>query len=84
MRYVEEYTSKYVGQEKRDIKSLSDEDIKELKAGAGWGLAKAAELNELPGPKHILEMKKEIELTFEQVLAILLSVFSWVLFYSSG
>jgi len=61
-----EYKSKYVGQEKRKIKSLSAEDIKELKAGAGWGLAKAAELNGLPGPKHILEMKKEIELTPEQ------------------
>ncbi len=61
-----EYTSKYVGQEKREIKSLSDEDIKELKTGAGWGLAKAAELNGLPGPKHILEMKEEIELTAEQ------------------
>ena len=61
-----EYTSKYAGQEKRDIKSLSDEDIKELKTGAGWGLAKAAELNGLPGPKHILEMKKEIKLTPEQ------------------
>jgi Spy/CpxP family protein refolding chaperone len=61
-----EYKSKYIGQEKRDIKSLSNEDIKELRAGAGWGLAKAAELNGLPGPKHILEMKKEIELTAEQ------------------
>lgn len=61
-----EYKSKYIGQEKRDIKSLSSEDIKELRAGAGWGLAKAAELNGLPGPKHILEMKKEIELTAEQ------------------
>ena len=61
-----EYKSKYIGQEKRDIKSLSNEDIKELKAGAGWGLAKAAELNGLPGPKHILEMKQEIELTAKQ------------------
>ncbi len=61
-----EYKSKYTGQEKREIKSLSNEDIKELRAGAGWGLAKAAELNGLPGPKHILEMKKEIELTAEQ------------------
>jgi Spy/CpxP family protein refolding chaperone len=61
-----EYKSKYIGQEKRDIKSLSKEDIKELRTGAGWGLAKAAELNGLPGPKHILEMKKEIKLTAEQ------------------
>ncbi len=61
-----EYKSKYIGQEKRDIKSLSNDDIKELRTGAGWGLAKAAELNGLPGPKHILEMKKEIELTTEQ------------------
>ena len=61
-----EYKSKYIGQERRDIKSLSNDDIKELRAGAGWGLAKAAELNGLPGPKHILEMSKEIELTAEQ------------------
>jgi len=61
-----EYKSKYIGQEQRAIKSLSNEDIKELRAGAGWGLAKAAELNGLPGPKHILEMKREIGLTPEQ------------------
>jgi Spy/CpxP family protein refolding chaperone len=65
-----EYKSKYIGQERREIKSLSSDDIKELRAGAGWGLAKAAELNGLPGPKHILEMKKEIELTAEQEGAV--------------
>ena len=65
-----EYKSKYRGQETREIKSLSNVDIKELRAGAGWGLAKAAELNGLPGPKHILEMKKEIELTAEQERAV--------------
>lgn len=67
------YRSKYIGQEKREIKSLSDEDIAELRSGAGWGLAKAAELNGLPGPKHILEMKEEIGLTAgqeEKVVAV--------------
>jgi hypothetical protein len=61
-----EYKSKYIGQEKREIKTLSSEDINELRTGAGWGLAKAAELNGLPGPKHVLDMKKEIGLTVEQ------------------
>ena len=60
------FKSKYIGHEQREIKSLSAEDIEELEKGAGWGLAKAAELNGMPGPKHILEMKKEINLTPEQ------------------
>lgn len=54
------HKSKYVGQEKREIKSLSETDIEELRNGRGWGLAKAAELNGLPGPAHLLEMKKAI------------------------
>jgi hypothetical protein len=62
--------SPYAGQEKRAIKSLSQEDIAELRKGAGWGLAKAAELNGLPGPAHLLELKDEIPLTAEQVTAI--------------
>lgn len=46
-----EYVSSYSGQEKRTIKSLSKDDIEQLNAGKGWGLAKAAELNGMPG-KH--------------------------------
>lgn len=64
------HQSKYVGQEKREIKSLSDSDIEELKNGSGWGLAKAAELNGMPGPAHLLEMKDEIDLSTKQVLAV--------------
>jgi len=64
------HQSKYVGQEKREIKSLSETDIEELSDGRGWGLAKAAELNGLPGPAHLLEMKKEIGLSSEQIYAI--------------
>jgi len=61
------HRSKYSGQEKRVIKSLSEADIEELKRGGGWGLAKAAELNGMPGPKHLLEMKDEIGLDADQV-----------------
>lgn len=59
-------TSKYAGQEKRIIKSLSDDDIQQLKKGKGWGLAKAAELNGMPGPSHVLQMKDKISLSKEQ------------------
>jgi hypothetical protein len=61
------HKSKYVGQETREIKSLSETDIEELRNGRGWGLAKAAELNGVPGPVHLLEMKKEIALNPEQI-----------------
>ena len=62
--------SKYAGQQSREIKSLSAEDIAELKRGGGWGLAKAAELNGVPGPIHLLEMKDEIGLDETQRSAI--------------
>jgi hypothetical protein len=47
----------YAGQDARDIKSLSAEDIAELRRGGGWGFAKSAELNGMPGPAHLLELK---------------------------
>ena len=64
------HVSKYAGQEKRTLKSLSADDVAELKRGGGWGLAKAAELNGMPGPAHLLEMKDEIPLSDDQVAAI--------------
>lgn len=62
--------SHYAGQERRQIKSLSESDINDLKNGRGWGLAKAAELNGVPGPIHLLEMKEEIGLTPGQTAEI--------------
>ena len=61
------HVSKYAGEESRIIKSLSRADIEELRAGGGWGLARAAELNGMPGPAHLLEMKNEISLSEDQV-----------------
>ena len=60
----------YAGQQTREIKSLSAKDIEQLERGAGWGLAKAAELNGVPGPKHVLELRRELELSSEQEAAI--------------
>jgi hypothetical protein len=62
--------SPYAGLETREIKSLSEEDIADLRRGAGWGLALAAELNGVPGPAHLLELKEKIGLTPEQIRAI--------------
>ena len=64
------HKSKYAGEEKREIKSLSATDIEELQNGKGWGLAKAAELNGVPGPAHLLEMKDEMDLSAKQIRAI--------------
>lgn len=64
------HTSKYAGQESRAIKSLSPDDIAELRRGGGWGMAKAAELNGIPGPVHLLELKDNIPLRETQVSEI--------------
>lgn len=64
------HRSPYAGQEQRDIKSLSSSDIEALSNGKGWGLAKAAELNGVPGPVHLLELKEAIGLSPEQVAKI--------------
>lgn len=65
-----DHVSKYAGQQTREIKSLSADDIDELRRGGGWGLARAAELNGVPGPAHLLELKDEIGLSPEQVARI--------------
>ncbi len=57
----------YQGLEVREIKSLSESDIDSLKKGSGWGLAKPAELNGVPGPAHLLELKEELQLNQSQV-----------------
>jgi len=58
--------SPYAGQEVRDIKSLSPDDVDAYLSGKGMGLAKAAELNGYAGPKHVLELASQLDLTSEQ------------------
>ncbi|MGH8177667.1 MAG: Spy/CpxP family protein refolding chaperone [Steroidobacter sp.] len=58
--------SAYAGQEGRDIKALSADEVNAYLSGEGMGLARAAELNGYPGPKHVLELSGELELSPEQ------------------
>ncbi len=58
--------SPYSGQESREIKALSSEDIHGYLSGKGLGLAKAAELNGYPGPSHVLSLASELGLSADQ------------------
>jgi Spy/CpxP family protein refolding chaperone len=56
----------YAGFEARAIKALSEQQIADLRAGRGMGLALAAELNGYPGPMHVLELGDSLALSDEQ------------------
>ena len=56
----------YAGMQARPIKALSDQQIADLKAGRGMGLALAAELNGYPGPLHVLELADKLDLSAAQ------------------
>jgi hypothetical protein len=56
----------YAGLQTRAIKALSAEQIADLRHGRGMGLALAAELNGYPGPKHVLELNRQLGLTGAQ------------------
>ncbi len=60
----------YAGQQSRQIKALSEEEVKSLLDGAGMGFAKAAELNRYPGPMHVLENADALKLSAEQRAAL--------------
>lgn len=59
--------SPYSGQEGRGIKALSEDEIEGYRQGHGVGLARPAELNHYPGPRHVLDLAQELSLTPEQV-----------------
>jgi len=59
----------YSGQEAREIKAVSGEQVQQYLDGAGMGYAKAAELNHYPGPAHALELADKLGLTPEQIAA---------------
>jgi hypothetical protein len=62
--------SPYAGQQTREIKALSAQEVDDLLNARGMALAKAAELNGYPGPLHSLELVDKLSLSPEQLRAI--------------
>jgi Spy/CpxP family protein refolding chaperone len=64
--------SPYHKQHTSEIRGLSAEEIEDLLAGRGMGLARAAELNGYPGPRHVLDVIEagQVSLTEEQARAV--------------
>ena len=56
----------YAGLEQRPVKALSEQQVSDLRAGRGMGLALPAELNGYPGPSHVLENAEALALTADQ------------------
>ena len=62
--------SPYAGEQDRDTKALSGQEVADLVAGRGMGMARAAELNGYPGPMHVLDLRDRLGLTPEQEAAV--------------
>ena len=67
---AQEHASPYPHAGSDLVKTLSQEEVDELLAGEGMGLARPAELNGLPGPRHVLELADSLALTPEQRSAV--------------
>ncbi len=60
--------SPYAHEQSAEVPSLTPEELQQLRDGEGMGLAKPAELNHFPGPKHVLELAGELGLSIEQIV----------------
>jgi hypothetical protein len=44
------------------VRGLSAQEYDDLQNGRGMGMARAAELNGYPGPRHVLDLRQELQL----------------------
>jgi hypothetical protein len=52
------------------IRSLTPEEIAQIERGEGAGFALPAELNGLPGPRHVLDLSHELGLSHQQRMLV--------------
>ena len=59
--------SPYAHARDNDVPTLTPDEVYGLRTGEGMGLARPAELNHFPGPKHLLELGLDLELDHVQI-----------------
>jgi Spy/CpxP family protein refolding chaperone len=62
--------SPYATQLDSPIRGLSTLEVQDLVNGRGAGYARMAELNSYPGPRHILDLNRELKLSSNQIFHI--------------
>ena len=63
-------SSGYAAMQGREIKSLSPEQMDDLREGRGMGASLPAELNGIPGPMHVLQLKEQLKISAQQQEAL--------------
>ncbi len=58
--------SPYAGAGSQQVQTLTADEVAALLEGQGMGLARAAELNGYPGPRHVLDLADSLGLTADQ------------------
>lgn len=58
--------SPYVSNHSDVVKTLTPDEAKGLLEGEGMGLARPAEMNGFPGPRHVLDLADSLALTADQ------------------
>lgn len=59
--------SPYAHAQSTEVSNLTPDEVRELRNGEGMGLARAAELNHFPGPRHLLDLRSELDLNHAQI-----------------
>jgi Spy/CpxP family protein refolding chaperone len=58
--------SPHAGTGSSEVKTLTPDEVAQLLEGEGMGLARPAEMNGYPGPRHVLDLADSLALTPEQ------------------
>jgi len=63
---VQSLDMSYADPQGDEVNTLSEDEVQGLLNGEGMGMARAAELNHYPGPRHVLDLASQLQLSHAQ------------------